>query len=125
MSVDLVVSNSTPTPIYRQIYEQLRAQIMKGELASGLCLPPIRTVAAQLRISVITVKKAWEELEREGLIVTRVGKGCFVAELGAPQRDDRRYELAAAKLREALDYCATLGLTKQEALALLEGECKE
>ena len=86
-----------------QIEEQIAAQILRGELASGTCLPPIRTVALEMRISVITVKKAWEELERRGLIATITGKGCFVRELPAGELDDKRAETALERLRKDLE----------------------
>ena len=66
--MDIIISNTSDKPIYQQIYEQISAQIIKGELESNFWLPSIRTIAKELRISVITVKKAWEELERMGFI---------------------------------------------------------
>ncbi|MDX1358209.1 MAG: GntR family transcriptional regulator, partial [Clostridia bacterium] len=59
--MDIVISNTSDKPIYRQLFEQISAQIIKGQLSGGEGLPPIRTVAKELRISIITVKKAWEE----------------------------------------------------------------
>ena len=87
--MNLTISATCEKPIYQQLFEQISAQIVRGELPGGTCLPPIRTVAKELRISVITVKKAWEELERQGLIVSITGKGCFVAEIHAGELDDR------------------------------------
>ena len=77
--MDIVISNTSGDPIYQQIFDQISAQIIQGKLPGDFCLPPIRTVAKELRISVITVKRAWEELEHTGLIYTMAGKGCFVA----------------------------------------------
>lgn len=77
--MDVVIGNSEK-PIYEQIYEQVSAQILNGELRAGEMLPSIRALARDLRISVITVKSAWEMLENGGFIVTRQGKGCFVSE---------------------------------------------
>ena len=68
--MNIVNSDTSDTPIYQQIFEQIRAQIIRGELPSGAPLPPIRTISKELRVSVITVKKAWELLEGLGLIVT-------------------------------------------------------
>ena len=76
--MNVTISNKSEKPIYEQLYEQISAQILKGELVSGYCLPPIRQAALELGVSVITVKKAWEGLERSGLIYTVTGKGCFV-----------------------------------------------
>ena len=74
----IILNNSSDEPIYRQIVLQIKAQIMGGELAEGEALPSIRVLAQQLRISTITTKRAYEELERDGFIETVGGKGCFV-----------------------------------------------
>ncbi len=76
--MDILLSNSSEEPIYRQIVTQIKAQIMNGTLAAGDTLPSMRNLANQLRISVITTKRAYEELEREGFIENLVGKGCFI-----------------------------------------------
>ena len=76
--MDIILSNTSEEPIYKQIITQVKAQIMNGTLAAGDALPSMRTLAAQLRISVITTKRAYEELEREGYIENYAGKGCFV-----------------------------------------------
>lgn len=63
----LTVTNTSPLPLYRQMYDQLAAQILRGEIAPGEVLPPIRTVAQELSVSLISVRRAWEELERDGI----------------------------------------------------------
>ena len=118
--MNIVLSNTSGDPLYQQIYEQVRAQIIRGELASGFCLPPIRTVALELRISVITVKKAWEELERGGYILTMVGRGCFVAPLPVGERDSKRDHLVSSKLAKDIAYYRSIGLSKTELLDLIE-----
>ena len=75
------ISNTSDKPIYQQLFEQISSMILNGELKSDFNLPSIRTAAKELRISVITVKKAWEELERSGLIYPVAGKGCFIADI--------------------------------------------
>ena len=76
--MDIILSNSSAEPIYQQIITQIKAQIMNGTLAAGDALPSMRVLAQQLRISVITTKRAYEELERDGFIENFAGKGCFV-----------------------------------------------
>lgn len=76
--MDIILSNSSDEPIYAQIATQIKALIMNGTLKSGDALPSMRFLATQLRISVITTKRAYEELERDGFIETVAGKGCFV-----------------------------------------------
>ena len=76
--MDIIISNSSGQPIYEQISSQIKAMIMRGELSEGDPLPSMRTLATELRISVITTKRAYEELEREGYIESYTGRGSFV-----------------------------------------------
>lgn len=76
--MDIIISNSTGEPIYTQITSQIKAMIMTGELKAGDALPSMRNLAAQLRISVITTKRAYEDLERDGFIESYTGRGSFV-----------------------------------------------
>ena len=76
--MNLILKNSYDAPIYQQIIDQIKALIIEGKLTAGDALPSMRTLASQLRISVITTKRAYEELEREGYIENFTGKGCFV-----------------------------------------------
>lgn len=78
--MDIIISNINGKPIYEQINTQIRDKIINGELKAGEALPSMRFLAKELRISVITTKRAYEELERDGFIVTMTGKGSFVAE---------------------------------------------
>jgi GntR family transcriptional regulator len=118
--MDIVISNSSGDPIYKQIFDQISAQIIKGELSSDFCLPPIRTVAKELRISVITVKRAWEELEHAGMIYTMAGKGCFVAALLPNALDAKRSQLASEKLTKDMEYYKTLGLSMEEIVTMIK-----
>ncbi|MDE5891863.1 MAG: GntR family transcriptional regulator, partial [Acetatifactor sp.] len=76
--MDIIISNSSGIPLYEQIEEQIKSQIMAGELAEGDALPSMRVLAKDLKISIITTKRAYEELERDGFIVSVTGKGSFV-----------------------------------------------
>ena len=76
--MDIILSNSSDEPIYMQIVSQIKSDIMSGNLSAGDALPSMRALAQQLRISVITTKRAYEELERDGFIENFAGKGCFV-----------------------------------------------
>lgn len=119
MPPDLVVSSASDKPIYQQLFDQLSSQILRGQLPEGYCLPPIRTVAKELQISVITVKKAWEDLERAGLIHSMVGKGCFVAPLSSYERQGKRNELALNKLKKDVEFYKSLGIGEDEIIALI------
>lgn len=97
--MELIIRNTTNQPIYDQIYSQIKAQIIAGKLSPGEALPSIRALAKDLRISVITTKRAYEELERDGFLDNVPGKGCFVA----PQN---RELLREAQLRRVEDVLA-------------------
>ncbi len=118
--MDIVISNASDKPIYQQLFDQISAQIIKGELERGFCLPPIRTVAKELRISVITVKKAWEELERQGFINTMVGRGCFVSDLLPGELAGKRNELADEKLKKDIVYYKSLGLSLPDFINMVK-----
>lgn len=77
--MDIIISNADSRPIYEQIYDGLKEQMMRGKIAEGEMLPSIRALAKELRISVITTKRAYDELEKDGYIHTVAGKGCFAA----------------------------------------------
>ena len=117
--MDIIISPRSDKPIYTQIAEQIAAQILKGDLHPGTALPPIRTVARDLEISVITVRKAWEELERQGFIYGVVGKGSFISDQHAHSLDNKRESIARERLEKDLDFYRSLGLTEQEFIDLV------
>ncbi len=98
-NMDIILSNSSGKPIYEQIADQVKEQILSGTLSAGDALPSMRVLAKELRISVITTKRAYEELERDGFLDNVPGKGCFVA----PQN---RELLREAQLRRVEDVLA-------------------
>ena len=97
--MDIILSNSSGKPIYQQIADQVKEQVCSGTLTAGEALPYMRLLAKELRISVITTKRAYEELERDGFLENVPGKGCFVA----PQN---RELLREAQLRRAEEFLA-------------------
>ncbi len=119
MSTELFLSSSDPRPMYQQIVDQLTAKVMAGDWAAGQALPSIRELAAASRVSVITVRRAYEELERAGVIATRQGKGSVVAE-----RSDLPQALMQEELQrqfQVLLACAArLGLSIAELHRLLD-----
>lgn len=96
--MEIILSNSSGKPIYEQITDQIKEQILTGGLAAGDALPSMRLLAKELRISVITTKRAYEELEREGFLDNVPGKGCFVA----PQNRELLREAQLRKVEERL-----------------------
>ena len=118
--MDIVLSQKNDKPIYTQIYEQIAAQIMNGEIAAGEKLPPIRTVAVNLRISVIPVKQAWEQLEREGFISTAAGRGTFVSDLAHHEISDKRTAAAEQLLTANIKACREMGLSLEEIIDIVK-----
>ena len=118
--MELIIRNSTNQPIYDQIYCQIKAQILSGALAPGEALPSIRALAKDLKISVITTKRAYDELEAPGFIYTMAGKGCFVADNNLEiLREQRRQELET-HLTAALELAKSCGLTRQDLKQMLD-----
>ncbi|RJE84764.1 GntR family transcriptional regulator [Paenibacillus sp. 1011MAR3C5] len=117
--MNIAISNTSEKPIYQQLFEQISAQILKGELESGYGLPPIRQAATELGVSIITVKKAWEELERLDLIYTITGKGCFVADLSPDEMLQRRNDMILQRMAIDADYYKSFGLTIEEVFELM------
>lgn len=123
--MDIIISNSGGTPIYDQITRQVKDLILRGELREGEVLPSMRLLAKELRISVITTKRAYEELEREGFITTMPGKGCFVAPRNLELVREDALRRAEEHLSQAVDAAKAGGVTLEEltqALNLLYGD---
>lgn len=118
--MDIILSNSSGEPIYRQIVTQIKAQITSGALAAGDALPSMRLLAQQLRISVITTKRAYEELEREGFIENFTGRGCFVKAQNPEFLREEIIRQTEEQLSKACEIARQGGLTLEEMTELLE-----
>ena len=118
--MDIIISNANGVPIYEQIYSQVKAQIMSGTLKEGDALPSMRALAQQLRISVITTKRAYEELERDGFIESYTGKGSFVKAQNQELYREEQLKAIEALLAEAAEKGQRLGLTLAELTEILE-----
>jgi GntR family transcriptional regulator len=121
----ILISNASQDPIYEQIVKQIKAQILSGDLAEGDALPSIRKLAQDLQISVITTKRAYEELEREGFLDTVGGKGTFVAAQNREFLREKKMKAVEEKLAGAVAEARLLGVDLaqlEEMLRLLYGE---
>ena len=116
----IVLSNASPDPIYEQIVRQIRAQILNGDLIEGDPLPSIRALARDLQISVITTKRAYEELEREGLLNTVGGKGTFIAAQNPGFLREKKMKTVEEKLGQAVDQARLLGVGPDELTEMLQ-----
>lgn len=117
--MNLFLNNQSSAPIYEQIYTQLKNQILSGELPEDTALPSIRALAKDLRISVITTKRAYEELERDGLIYTLAGKGSFVAARNQELLREEHLREIEQHFRAALQLAPACGLTVEALCEML------
>lgn len=118
--MDIIISNSSSSPIYEQITRQIKEQILQGELKAGDALPSMRMLAKELRISLITTKRAYEELERDGFIETVPGKGCFVSEKNTEFLREEQLRQVEGFLQQAAEAARRCGLTLDELQEMLE-----
>lgn len=118
--MDIIIQNTSGKPIYEQITAQIKNQILSGALQAGDALPSMRLLAKELRISVITTKRAYEELERDGFLVTVTGKGSFVATQNAELLREEALRRTEQALRAAVDTARQGGVTDGEVREMLE-----
>ena len=115
----IIISNQSGKPIYEQITEQIKALIISGELKEGDALPSMRLLAKELRISVITTKRAYEELEREGFLYSLTGKGSFVAGKNTEFLKEEQLRQVEEHLAQAVHAAQLCGMEKEELLETL------
>lgn len=124
--MDIIISNSNKNPIYAQIASQIKNLIIIGELNEGEVLPSMRLLAKELRISVITTKRAYEELERDGFIETVTGRGSFVASKNLEFVKEEHLRIAEEHLLKSVDIAKSSGISLEELIEILstmyEGE---
>ena len=121
----IVISNQSGKPIYEQIAEQVKALIISGELGEGDALPSMRLLAKELRISVITTKRAYDELEADGFLYTVAGKGCFVAEKKLDLIREQKLKELEDHLDAAVELAAQCGVSALELMEMLRILLKE
>ena len=118
--MQLYIDNRSGAPIYDQIYSQIKDAILSGQVAEGEALPSIRALAKDLRISVITTKRAYEELEREGFVITTPGKGCYVAPRPEGTWDQARQKQVEEYLRRGVEEAKNCAMGLAELTQLLQ-----
>ena len=123
--MNIIISNANSAPIYEQIYTQIRNCIISSELAEGDLLPSIRSLAKDLRISVITTKRAYEELERDGFIHTVAGKGCYVAPKNIMLIQEMHLKQIEEHLRSVLSLASSCNLSEDDIIDMLHTLQKE
>ena len=115
----IIISNTSDTPLYQQIKEQIKSAIFKQEIIEDAKLPSIRALANDLEVSVLTTKRVYAELEKEGFIITKAGRGCFVAPENIELLKNSRRRLVEEKLLEAWEMAMSLGINKQEVIEMM------
>ena len=117
--MEIIISSNNSKPIYEQITSQIKAQIMSGELAAGQPIPSMRALAKAIHVSVITVQKAYEDLQRDGFIETTVGRGSFVSALNKDFMQEEQQRKAEEHLQAAADIGRANGISLEKLLELL------
>lgn len=117
--MDIIISNSSGKPIYEQITTQIKNMILNGTLKPGDSLPSMRLLAKELHISLITTKRAYEDLEKEGFIISVVGKGSFVKETDVELVREERLRRIETYLEQAVDIAKQSGIEMEELIQIL------
>ncbi len=118
--MDISISNSSKDPIYKQIIDQIKGMIFSGELKEGDTLPSIRNLAKDLQISVITTKRAYEELDREGFVASFTGKGSFVSCQNKDLLREKRMRLLEDELKVVIKESKLLHLSMEEVIDIMK-----
>ncbi len=117
--MEIIISNNANKPIYEQIKSQIKAMIMGGELQAGDSIPSMRSLAKSIHVSVITVQKAYEDLQRDGFIETTVGRGSFVSARNKEFYQEEQQRRAEEHLQQAADIGRTYGISVEKLIELL------
>ena len=123
--MDILISNSSPVALYEQIETQIKNQILNGNIKAGNPLPSIRSLAKELKVSIITTKRAYEELEKEGFIETVVGKGTFVSGANSERLKEAAMAEMESRLEEVIISAKSLGLTLDECIEIFKSLYEE
>ncbi|GGN99582.1 GntR family transcriptional regulator [Saccharibacillus kuerlensis] len=125
MRIPVQINESSAEPLYHQIETQLRSLIVTGQIAEGTLLPSIREFSADLKCSVITIRRVYQDLENEGLLRTRQGTGTFVAKVDTDDREAYRKQIVVDAVRELLDTSKSVGYSIAELRELLDETLRE
>ena len=116
----IIISNTSDTPLYQQIKDQIKDAILKNELVEGDRLPSIRSFANDLHVSVLTIRRVYEELEQEAFVVSQVGIGTFVSASNAELLRDTKRRLVEQKMQDMIQTAKSLNISKDELNAMMD-----
>lgn len=114
--MNILISTLSQTPIYEQIQNQIKEMVLRGKLKPNEQLPSIRLMAKDLKVGIVTVKRAYEELEKEGILVNLQGRGCFVAEIDNDKVKEIHLKMLKERLSEIKDFADTVGISRLEMI---------
>ena len=120
MLLKIIISNNSNVPLYQQIKEQIKDSILKEELAEGDSLPSIRTFANDLQVSVLTIRRVYNELESEGFVVSQAGLGTFVSTGNIELLQDAKRRLVENKMAELIQTAKSLQITKEDLNSMMD-----
>lgn len=118
--VNIVISNTSDDPLYQQIKDQIKEAILREELTEGDPLPSIRAFANDLSVSVLTIRRVYQELEQEGFITSQVGRGTFISAGNLELLRDSKRRLVEQKMQEMIQIAKTLKITKEELNVMMD-----
>ncbi len=116
----IIISNTTDSPLYQQIEDQIKDAILKGDLVEGDPLPSIRGFANDLKVSVLTIRRVYEELEQEGFVTSQVGIGTFVSASNIDLLRDSKRRIVEQKMQDMIQTAKSLNITKEELNAMMD-----
>lgn len=116
----IVISNTSEAPLYQQIKDQIKDAILKGELVEGDAFPSIRAFANDLKVSVLTIRRVYDELEQEGFVTSQVGIGTFVSTSNIELLRDSKRRLVEKKMLDMIQTAKSLGISKDELNAMMD-----
>lgn len=125
IQLDILISNDSPVKLYEQIENSIKNEILNGNLKSGEMLPSIRMLAKDLKVSIITTKRAYEELEKEGFIETVVGKGTFVSGANSERLKEAAMAEMESRMEEVIVTAKSLGLSIDECIEIIKSIYEE
>lgn len=119
-AVKIVLSNASGQPLYQQIKDQIKDAILKEELTEGAPLPSIRSFADELKVSVLTIRRVYDELEKEGFVTSQIGVGTFVSAGNVELLRESKRRLVEEKMQEMITLAKTLSISKEELIAMMD-----
>lgn len=116
----ILISNTSDSPLYQQIKDQIKDAILRGELAAGDALPSIRAFANDIKVSVLTVRRVYDDLEQEGFVTSQVGIGTFVSAGNVELLRDSRRRVVEQKMQDMIQTAKSLGIGKDELAEMMD-----